>query len=372
MATTQPRSAVVQDWFLPGGGSERVAVELARLVPDATVYTSFFDRSAWGDAIDVRRVRTWPLQRLLGPTPHYRALLPLYPAWFSALDLRAYDLVISNSTAFAKAVRTRSGALHVGYIHTPMRYAWDLDRYLAGASMSAASRLAARALAPALRRWDVATAHRPDTLVASTKAVRARIQRAWGRDAEVIHPPVEVEEITLSTRDDGYLLVAARMVAYRRIDLVVEAATRLGRELVVVGSGPEDRRLRSIAGPSVRFVGRVDRPILLDLFERCHAYVVPGEEDFGIAPVEAMAAGKPVVAFRAGGALETVIDGVTGVFFDRPETDALVDAIEHVDRLAVDPSALRAHAERFDVTVFRQRWRELLARLGVDPSLYAA
>ena len=372
MTTTRPQAAVVQDWFLPAGGSERVAVELARLLPDATVYTSFFDQSAWGHAIDPRRVRTWPLQRLLGATHRYRSLLPLYPAWFASLDLRDCDLVVSNSTAFAKAVRTRRGALHVGYIHTPMRYAWDLDRYLAGSSLSAASRLAARALAPALRRWDVATSHRPDVLIASTEAVRARIQSAWHRDAEVIFPPVDVGEIRLSTRDDGYLLVAARMVGYRRIDLAVEAATRLGRDLVVAGAGPEDRRLHSLAGRSVRFVGRVDRPILLDLFERCHAYLVPGEEDFGIAPVEAMAAGKPVIAFRAGGALETVVEGVTGLFFDRPTPRELADAIERLDTMTFDPGRIRANAQRFDLSTFRRRWRELFVRLGVDRRLYAA
>jgi glycosyltransferase involved in cell wall biosynthesis len=371
MTTTSPEAAVVQDWFLPAGGSERVALELARLLPDATVYTSFFDRSVWGHEIDPGRVRAWPLQGLRGLSHRHRSLLPLYPVWFASLDLRRYDLVVSNSTAFAKAVRTRRGALHVGYIHTPMRYAWDLDRYLAGSSISAASRIAARALAPALRRWDVATSHRPDVLVASTEAVRARIHAAWHRDAEVIHPPVDVGGIRLSTRDDGYLLVAARMVAYRRIDLAVEAATRLGRDLVVVGEGPEDRRLRSLAGRSVHFVGRVDRTILLDLFERCHAYLVPGEEDFGIAPVEAMAAGKPVVAFRAGGALETVVDGVTGLFFDHLTPRALGEAIERLDTMTFDPGRIRTNAQRFDLSMFRGRWRELFARLGVDRRLYA-
>jgi glycosyltransferase involved in cell wall biosynthesis len=162
------------------------------------------------------------------------------------------------------------------------------------------------------------------------------------------------------------------MLAYRRIDLAVEAATHTGRELVLVGGGPEEARLRSRAGPTVRFAGRVDRATLIDLIERCHAYLVPGEEDFGIAPVEAMAAGKPVVAYRAGGALETVVDGVTGVFFDRPEPAALSQAIERLDGITFDPQVIRANAERFDVAVFRQRLLELFARVGVDPSLYAA
>ena len=182
---------------------------------------------------------------------------------------------------------------------------------------------------------------------------------------------MDVDEIPLGTRDDGFLLVAARLLAYRRIDLAVEAATALRRELVVVGDGPEAARLRAAAGPSVTFLGTVDRATLVDLFGRCHAYLVPGVEDFGIAPVEAMAAGKPVVAFRRGGATETVVDGVTGVFFDDPTPGALADAIARVDALGVDPAALRAHATGFSTAVFRARMRDLLLRHGADPGLLA-
>jgi glycosyltransferase involved in cell wall biosynthesis len=174
----------------------------------------------------------------------------------------------------------------------------------------------------------------------------------------------------LGATDDGFLLIAARTLAYRRVDLAVEAATRLGRELIVVGEGPEDARLRRLAGPTIRFFGRVDRPRLLDLFGRCHAYLVPGVEDFGIAPVEAMAAGKPVVALNAGGPAETVVDGVTGVHFERQTPEALAEAIERLDTLTLDPAAIRARAERFDTEVFRRSWRELLARSGVDQSAY--
>jgi glycosyltransferase involved in cell wall biosynthesis len=370
MAADGRRSAIVHDWFFQPGGAESAALELARLLPAADVYTSFADRATTEELGD--RLHPWPLQRLVGATRRFRSFLPLYPLWFGTLRLSDADLVVSSSSAFAKAVRTRPGALHVGYIYTPMRYAWDLEGYLATSSFSLPTRLAARTLRPLLRRWDVRTARRPDVLVAISHAVRSRIERSWGRDADVIYPPVQVDALRVSSRDDGYLLIAARMLAYRRIDLAVDAATRTGRDLVLVGGGPEERRLRSRAGPHVRFAGRVDRATLIDLIERCHAYVVPGEEDFGIAPVEAMAAGKPVVAFGGGGALETVVDGVSGVFFDRSAPDALAEAIERVDSMAFDPKVIRANAERFDVTVFRQRWRELFARLGVDPALYAA
>jgi glycosyltransferase involved in cell wall biosynthesis len=364
------RTAVVQDWFFAPGGSERCAIEFARLLPDADVFTSFFE-PGYGAEIDPRRVRTWPFQRLFGPTRRYRSFLPLYPLWFSALDLRDRDLVISSSSAFAKAVRTRRGALHIAYIHTPMRYAWNLEGYLRGSSVSLPARVGARILRPALRRWDRSTARRPDLLVANSTTTRARIARVWGREAEVIHPPVDVASIPFGGTDDGFLLVAARMLAYRRLDLAVAAATRLGRELVVVGNGPEEKRLRELAGPTVRFLGRVDRPTLVDLFSRCHAYLVPGVEDFGIAPVEAMAAGKPVVGFNGGGVAETVIDGATGVLFDRADVESLCAAIERRDAIVFDPAVIRSRAEEFDTEVFRRRWRELLARSGVDPSLFA-
>jgi glycosyltransferase involved in cell wall biosynthesis len=259
----------------------------------------------------------------------------------------------------------------VSYVYTPLRYAWDLDVYLAGSSLPAAARIAAVLLRPMLQRWDRATAKRPDVLVAISETVRSRILALWSRESEVIYPPVDTSGIPLSARDDGFLLVASRMLAYRRLDLAIDAANRLGRELVVAGEGPEERRLRAMAGPTVRFLGHVSRPTLVDLFSRCHAYVVPGVEDFGIAPVEAMAAGKPVIGLGKGGVAETVLDGVTGVLFDQPSVDSLCNAIERLDDIGFDPSVIRSRAEMFDTRVFRSRWQGLFEKLGVDPSLYA-
>ncbi len=363
------RAAVAQDWFFAPGGSEQVAVEIAGLLPGSDIYTSFMD-DAYRPLLEGHQIHTWPLQRLLGPTRRYRSLLPLYPLWFSALDLRSRDLVVSSSVAFAKGVRTRRRVLHIAYIHTPMRFAWDLDTYLARSSTSILSRLAARTLRPALASWDRRAGQRPDVLVANSEAVRDRIRLRWGRDSEVIHPPVQISDIEPSGQDDGFLMVAARLLAYRRIDLLVEAASRLDRELVVVGDGPELARLRAMAGPSVRFVGHLSRADLVDHLRRCHAYIVPGEEDFGIAPVEAMAAGKPVIAFAAGGALETVVDGQTGFFFREATAQSLIEAIERLDGLSLDRSVIRANAERFAAPVFRRRMVELFRRLGVDPALY--
>jgi glycosyltransferase involved in cell wall biosynthesis len=364
-------AAVVHDFFVGDGGADACAVEFANLLPHAAVYTSFFHATRFGDRIDPSRVHTWPIQRLTGPTERFRTFLPLYPAWFSSLDLREYELVLSSSIAFTHAVRTNPRAFHVSYVYTPIRYAWDLDAYLGGSSLSLPARIAARTVRPMLRRWDVATAGRPDVIVAISTEVQERIADRWGRPSEIIFPPVDVGGIPLSTRDDGFLLVAARMLAYRRLDLAVEAANQLGCELVIVGDGPERARLEAAARPNIRFLGWVDRPQLVDLFARCHAYLVPGIEDFGIAPVEAMAAGKPVVSIRAGGPRDTVLEGVTGVFFERQEAGDLIDAIRRMNDVTFDSQLIRGHAATFDVSIFRQRWRDLFIRFGVDASLYS-
>lgn len=366
-----PKSAaIVQDWFFMPGGSERCAVEFARILPEATVHTSFFD-PAYGVDIDPSRIRPWPLQRLTGPTAHYRSLLPLYPLWFSSLDLRRHDLVLTGSTAFAYAVRTSARTLHVSYVQGVMRYAWDIDRYLDGSSVGRLGKIGARALGPWLRRWDRKMSRRPDVVVANSTAVRDRIAHLWDRDAQVIHPPVETGEIGLSDTDDGFLLVVSRMLAYRRLDLAIKAANALRRDLVVVGTGPEEARLRSLAGPTVRFVGVLGRLELIDLFRRCHAYIVPGEEDFGIAPVEAMAAGKPVIAFRAGGALDTVVEGRVGLFFEHQTPSDVAAAIEAADAHAWNGTDIRNWALTFDATEFRRSWRALLLDAGVDAGLLA-
>lgn len=356
---TRPSAALVHDYFIQDGGAERCAVEFADLLSRAPIYTTFFDHERFGDRIDPRRVHTWPLQRIGQLHRRFRMLLPLYPLYFGGLEIDA-DVVISSSVAFTKAIRTRRDALHVSYIYTPMRYAWDLDTYVEGSSLSASERLAARLVRPLLQRWDVRTAARPDVLVAISQTVQDRIERLWQRQSRVIYPPVDVESFDPTRPDGGFFLVASRLLAYRRIDIAVQACSRLGVPLVVVGDGPERERLAAMAGPSIRLLGHVARERLVELMETCHAYLLPGLEDFGIAPVEAMSAGKPVVAFRGGGATETVVEGVSGIFFDRKDPMAMADAIREADGWSWDREAIRSNAARFSAERFRREWRRLL------------
>ena len=360
-----PEVALVHDYFVQDGGAEAVALELARMFPAAPMYTTFFERERFGGRIDPDRVRTWSLSPRVRPSPWFRPLLPAYVAHFSRLEVPASRLVLSNSSTFARGVRPRRPALHVAYVHTPLRFAWDPQGYLAGSSFPVAAQLALRTAAPTLRQWDRWAGRRADVIVANSRNDHDQIRRRWGRGSRIIHPPVGVADVEPTDAHDGFYLVATRLLAYKHVDIAIEACDRVGRDLVVVGDGPERARLQQMAGPGTRLLGHVDRATLVDLFRRCRALIVPGTEDFGIAPVEAMAYGKPVIAFAQGGVLETVIDGETGVFFEQATASALGLAIERLEATPIDPSRPRARALDFDVSVFRRRWEELLGELGL-------
>jgi glycosyltransferase involved in cell wall biosynthesis len=367
-----PAAAIVHDYFAQSGGAEKVAIEFSRMFPRSSVFTSVFDTRVFGSSIDRDRVRAWPdsVSRLVAP--RFRAFVPAYAAYFDQLrprrdaDGRRIKLLVSSSSAFAKATRAPSGVLHVAYVYTPMRFAWDPAGYLEGGHWSPLARLGLNVNAPWLRAWDRASARRPDLIIAISETIRERIQQAWDRDAVVVYPPVDIEEFGASSEPAGeYYLVAARMLAYRRIADVVEVCTRLGRPLIVIGDGPEASHLRSIAGPTVRFLGRVDRPTLVRVMHGCRAYIVPGVEDFGIAPVEAMAAGRPVIALGQGGVSETVIDGRTGVLYPTPGQPGLEAAILRFEGLEVNASAIQDRASVFSLDAFRRRFLQIIADRGV-------
>lgn len=357
------RVAFVHDYLTQFGGAERVLLAMHGLYPDAPIYTSIYDREPFDGAFDSFDVRTTWLQKIPFASGSFRALLPLYPRAFEALDLSEFDLVISSTSSFAKGVRVRNGAVHVSYIHTPTRFLWRQEEYAFDVAPFWARPMLAAVL-PSLKRWDYAAAQSPTHVIANSQNVAERISVCYGRSSDVVHCPADVEAFSpVSAAQLGaYYLVATRMLRYKRVHLAIEACREIGAPLVIIGSGPDERRLRALAGPSVRFTGRVTDAARASLFACARAVIVPGEEDFGLVPVEAAAAGRPTVAYGAGGALETVIEGVTGVFFREPTGAALAQTLRALDPMAFDVGAMHAHAETFSVARFREKLAALLAR----------
>jgi glycosyltransferase involved in cell wall biosynthesis len=352
--------AVFHDNFAQMGGAERVAEALVTALPDAELHTTLAARAKLIPALRQRPMHTTWMQRLPSPGRYYRHYFLLYPFAVEGVDLRDYDLVISSDFGYAKGVRTRRDAVHVCYCYTPMRWVWRHDDYVSRERFGPGQRLVMSAVLPWLRRWDLRASRRPDFYVTTSRVVADRIARCYGRRAVVIPPPIDVDRFALAeTPGDGYLIVA-RLVAYKRIDLAIDACTRLGRPLTIIGDGPDRARLESLAGPTVRLLGRQSDEAVTAAFAGCRALLFPGEEDFGLAPLEANAAGRPVVAWRGGGATETVIDGETGVFFDQPTAAALAGAIERLEGMAWSPARLRAHAATYDRPVFVRRMRDFL------------
>lgn len=355
------RTAIVHYWLVNMRGGEKVVESLCRLFPAADIFTLFYDPSAVSPLIRSRNVRASFLQPL---RRHYRSLLPLMPMALESLDLRGYDLVISSESGPAKGVIVPSGARHICYCHTPMRYLWDL--YPAYRSDWIGSKLRRAAFTPIanyLRLWDFASAARVDEFVANSNNVRRRIEKTYRRAAEVIYPPVDVDRFYWKPAED-YFLIVSELVAYKRIDAAIAAFSRNGRRLKIAGDGPEYQRLRKGAPDNIEFCGRVSDADLQELYARCRAFLMPGEEDFGITAVEALASGKPVVALAKGGVLETapMENPVGGALYDESSGQDLQSGLDHFERIEhlVQPALLRAHAARFREEIFLKKFRSLL------------
>ena len=365
------RAAIVHYWLINWRGGEKVLEALCKLLPDADIFTLFYDPRAVSAAIRRHKVTASflnPLRR------HYRQLLPLMPMALEQFDLRGYDLVISSESGPAKGVLTSAATRHICYCHTPMRYIWDLYPAYFKEWMPAWQRALLAPVSHYLRLWDFAAAARVDEFIANSENVRRRIQRAWRRDSRVVYPPVAVENFHCAEPEDYYLVVS-ELVAYKRIDLAVQAFARTGRRLRIAGDGPEFKHLKRMASDNVEFCGRVPDDELHDLLAHARALIVPGEEDFGMTAVEALASGKPVIALGRGGALETVppSDPLGGVFFAEPDAEELAEAVrrfESIEPLIV-PRQLQAWAGGFSEARFLSQMREVIQNGAAEGAMCA-
>lgn len=371
------RIAIVHDWLVTYAGAERVLSELLDLYPDADLFSvidflSDADRRHFGG----KRATTTFIQRLPFARKNYRSYLPLMPLAIEQLDLSSYDLVISSSHAVAKGVLTGPDQLHISYVHSPMRYAWDLQhQYLRESNMTRGIKSwLARWRLHKMRLWDVQAANSVDHFVCNSRFVARRLEKTYRRSADVIYPPVDVEAFTVGAARGDYYMTASRLVPYKRIDLIMEAFARMPeKRLIVIGDGPGMEKLRKIVGKNVELLGHVSYETLKQHMQMARAFVFAAEEDFGITPVEAQACGTPVIAFGKGGSLETVVDSedsteATGIWFKQQTVESLIEAINRFESLStqISPSTCRAHAENFSRPRFRaefssyinKRWDE--------------
>jgi glycosyltransferase involved in cell wall biosynthesis len=353
-AHAAPRVALVHDWLTGMRGGEKVLEALCEIFPAAPLYTLVRVPGTVSERIEARPIHTSFVQHLPAPGRLYRHYLPLYPLAVELWDLSSFDLVISSSHCAVKAVKVRKDAVHVCYCHSPMRYAWDqFDAYFGPDQIGKLKSRLMRPIMHAMARWDRATATRVDRFLANSQYVAGRIGRYYNRRSAVVYPPVATDFYTPEPRSSarGFLIVSA-LVPYKRLDVAIEACRRLAAPLTIVGTGPEEARLRALAGPDARFVGWLPDEDIRTLYRSAAATLLPGTEDFGIVPLESQACGTPVVALGDGGALETVVDGETGVLVPEPTVEAFTAGLNRATEASFDPAAARANALRFSKEQF--------------------
>jgi glycosyltransferase involved in cell wall biosynthesis len=367
------KTAIVHEWLISYAGSERVLSRIAGLYPEADIYSLLdFLSDEERPFIHGRRALTSFMQRLPMAKEKYRDYLMLMPLAIKSFDLSGYDLIITSSHTVAKGVRKRPGQIHICYCHTPMRYIWDLqNQYLKEAGLDKGIRGAIlKALFSRLRRWDVSTSKDVDHFIANSHYIKERIKRAYGRDAHVIYPPVDVEMFEVNKKKEDFFIAVSRMVPYKKVDLIVEAFSEMGLPLIVIGDGPDFGKVKRKAAKNIELMGHLKGEILKMYMQKARALVFAAEEDFGIVPVEAQACGTPVIAFGRGGAKETVIPFIedpqeqppTGIFFDEQTPSALIEAVKRFEKLEgrFNPSHLRRNAERFDKERFDKEFRDFV------------
>lgn len=355
--------ALVHDHLVQDGGAEKVLAAFQELYPQAPTYVLFHDKEKANPAFLGKDIRTSWLQKIPGGLERYQWLLPLMPRAVESLDLGGYDLVLTSSSGLAKGVITGEHTVHICYCHTPTRYLWaDTHSYLSDLRQGRLVKSALRALLPRLRLWDKAAADRVDVFIANSHAVARRIKKYYRREAEVIHPPVELEKFSVSAKPGSYFLIGGRAAHYKRFDIAVEACFRLGIPLKVFGDGPAMAPLRRRAKNNIEFLGQVDDTQKAALYRDCIAFLNPQEEDFGITAVEAMACGRPVIAYAAGGALETVVPGISGELIDEQDWETLGDRLLDFKPEKYDPMTIRRHAENFSTAKFHEKISEFVQK----------
>ena len=355
--------AVFHDNFAQMGGAERTAEAILEAFPGAQLHSTLSAPEILSKPLrSAKIINTW-MDRLPYKARLFRAYFLLYPLAVDHVDLSAYDLIVTSCFGYAKGVRRRANAVHVCYCHTPMRWVWRTEDYLSREKNGYLKNVLLSLPLRWLKRWEINAATRPDFYIANSAVVAARLKSSFGVDAEVIPPPIDTtrfkpKEETASPEAEEYYLILSRLVPYKRFDLAIEACTRTKRRLIVIGGGPDRKRLESMAGPTVTFLGRAPDDVVTQYVQHCKALLFPGEEDFGMTPLEVNSAGRPVVAFAAGGATETIIDGLNGVFFEEATVNSLIGALDRFEQMAWDGAAIQRHASAYDITVFQQRLRD--------------
>ena len=354
--------AVVCSYLTQYGGAERVLEVIHQMYPEAPVYTSMYLPDRLPDDYRTWDIRTTCMQRLPFKNKLNKAYLPLYPRAFEKLDFSGYDTVLSVTSGFAHGIVTPESTRHVCYCLTPARFLWNFDGYVAREGMGSFTRSLLPGLIRRLARWDCMAAERVDDFVAISTCVQQRIQNSYGRESSIIYPPVRIPEHYEPADVGDYYLVVSRLIPYKRIDLAVRAFTKLGIPLHIIGDGRDRAALEAEAGPKVSFLGFLSDDEVAEEMRHCRAFVFPGEEDFGITPVEVMGRGRPVVAYKAGGALDTVVEGLCGTFFDEPTPESLAEAIQRIEEMTFDSEKIVAHARRFEESHFCEALRQELER----------
>ncbi|MDI6619040.1 MAG: glycosyltransferase family 4 protein [Clostridiales bacterium] len=351
--------AIVHDWLTDMGGAERIIINFKEIYPSAPIYTSIYNPDKLDDTLKNINVKTSFLQDRKGARENHQKYFPLMPMAFESFDLNKYDVILSSSTSCAKGVITKPETMHVCYCNTPMRYAWEFY-YQYAQNVSGLKKIFLKYFMNYMRIWDNVSSYRVDYFIANSENVAKRIWKHYRRESVVIHPPVRCNLFTLDNIDEDYFLVVSRLVPYKRIDLAVQAFNEMKLPLVIIGEGSERKKLEYMANDNIKFLGRKPDDIIKKYYSRCRAFIFPGEEDFGITPLEAQASGRPVIAYGKGGALETVIEGETGVFFREQTVESLKAAVEIFLESSFEKDLIRKHAEAFDEEIFKSKIKDYI------------